>query len=88
MPQNTTLLLLLKAPAYIGGLTESDFPTKEVHKLEESLRQETRSYIECLEEVRSGVECLEEVRSVVNKLVAQDNAIKVKVEDLTLLEGK
>ena len=27
----------------IGGLTESDFPTKEVRKLEESLRQETRS---------------------------------------------
>ena len=56
--------------------------------MEESLRQETRSYIECLEEVRSGVECLEEVRSVVNKLVAQDNVIKVKVEDFTLLEGK
>ena len=37
----------------IGGLTESDFPTKEVRKLEESLRQETKSYIECLEEVRS-----------------------------------
>ena len=42
----------------IGGLTESNFPTKEVHKLEESLRQETRSYIECLEEVRSGVDKL------------------------------
>ena len=43
----------------IGGMTESDFPTKKVHKLEESLRQETRSYIECLEEVRSGVASLE-----------------------------
>ena len=40
----------------IGGLTESDFPIKEVRKLEESLRRETRSYIECLEEVRSGVD--------------------------------
>ena len=47
----------------IGGLTESDFPTKEVRKLEESLRQETRSYIECLEEVKSRNECLEEVKS-------------------------
>ena len=61
----------------IGGLTESDFPTKEVRKLEESLRQETRSYIECLEEVRSGVD----------KLIAQGNAM-VKVEDLALLERK
>ena len=62
----------------IGGLTESDFPTKEVRKLEESLRQETRSYIECLEEVRSGVD----------KLIAQGNAIKEKVEDLALLKEK
>ena len=61
----------------IGGLTESDFPIKEVRKLEESLRQETRSYIECLEEVRSGVD----------KLIAQGNAL-VKVEDLALLERK
>ena len=61
----------------IGGLTESDFPIKEVRKLEESLRRETRSYIECLEEVRSGVD----------KLIAQGNAM-VKVEDLALLERK
>ena len=52
----------------IGGLTESDFPTKEVRKLEESLRQETRSYIECLEEVKSRNECLEEVKSRVECL--------------------
>ena len=72
----------------IGGLTESDFLTKEVRKLEESLRQETRSYIECLEELRSGVECLEEVKSGVDKLIAQGNAIKEKVDDLTLLKGE
>ena len=58
----------------IGGLTESDFPTKEVRRLEESLRQETRSYIECLEEVRSDFD----------KLVAQGNAIEEKVDDLAL----
>ena len=52
----------------IGGLTESDVPTKEVRKLEESLRQETRSYIECLEEVKSRNECLEEVKSRVECL--------------------
>ena len=61
----------------IGGMTEFDFPTKKVHKLEESLRQETRSYIECLEEVRSGVD----------KLIAQveDLALlKGKIDDLKL----
>ena len=52
----------------IGGLTESDVPTKEVRKLEESLRQETRSYIECLGEVKSRNECLEEVKSRVECL--------------------
>ena len=58
----------------IGGLTESDFPTKQVRRLEERLRQEIRSYIECLEEVTSGVE----------KLVAQGNAIEEKVDNLAL----
>ena len=43
----------------IGGLTESDFPTKEVRRLEETIWQETRSYIKCLEEVRLGVASLE-----------------------------
>ena len=71
----------------IGGLTESDFPTKEVHKLEESVRQGTRSYIEFLEEERSSVERLEEVISGVDKLIAQMNAIPVlegKIDDLKL----
>ena len=61
----------------IGGLTESDFPTKKVHKLEESLRQETRSYIECLDEVRSGVD----------KLIAQVKDLALlegKIDDLKL----
>lgn len=70
----------------ITGLTESDFPTKEVRRLEESLRQETRSYIECLEEVRTVVKEMrsdvEEVRSSVDELKAQGNIIKEKFEDL------
>ena len=71
----------------IGGLTDSDFPTKEVRKLQESIRQEMRSYIKCLEELTSSAECLEEVRSGVDKLVAQGNAM-VKVNDFALLERK
>ena len=62
----------------IDGLTESDFPTKEIRKSEENLRQEIRSYIECLEEVKSGVD----------KLIALGNALKERVEDLALLERK
>ena len=71
----------------IGELTDSDFPTKEVRKLQESIRQEMRSYIKCLEELTSRAECLEEVRSGVDKLVAQGNAM-VKVDDFALLERK
>ena len=62
----------------IDGLTESDFPTKEIRKSEESLRHEIRSYIECLEEVKSGVD----------KLIALRNALKERVEDLAFLERK
>ena len=58
----------------IGGMTECDFPTKEVRKLEESVKKETRLYIECLEEVKSDFD----------KLVAQGNAIEEKVDDLAL----
>ena len=71
----------------ISGLTDSDFPTKEVRKLQESIRLEMRSYIKCLEELTSSAECLEEVRSGVDKLVAQGNAM-VKVNDFALLERK
>ena len=68
----------------IGGLTESDFPTKEVRKLEEGIRQETRAYIKFLEDVSSDID----------ELRATANAIKEKVEgtaskeDMALLERK
>ena len=71
----------------IGGLTESDFPTEEVRKLEESVRQWTRSYMEFLEEERSIVEGLEEMRSSMDNLIVQMNAIPVlegKIDDLKL----
>ena len=71
----------------IGGLTESDFPTEEVRKLKESVRQWTRSYMEFLEEERSIVEGLEEMRSSMDSLIVQMNAIPVlegKIDDLKL----
>ena len=39
----------------IGGLTESDFPTKEFRKLEEGIKQETGAYIKFLEGVSSDI---------------------------------
>ena len=69
----------------LGSLTESDFPTNEVRKLEARIRDETRAYIKCLEDFREG---LESVSSDINDLkqrVEVDNASK---EDITRLEKK
>ena len=61
----------------IGGLTESDFPTEEVRKLEDGIKKETQAYIKFLEGVSSDIETIKE---------------KVKVtaskEDLALLRRK
>ena len=39
----------------IGGLNESDFPTNEVRKLEQSIREENRAYITFLEGMSSDI---------------------------------
>ena len=39
----------------VGSLTESDFPTNEVHKLEMRIRDESRAYIMFLEEVSADI---------------------------------
>ena len=54
----------------IGGLNESDFPTKEVRKLEQGIKEETRAYIKFLEGVSSDID---EIRAL-------STAIKGKVE--------
>ena len=40
----------------IGSLTQSDFPTKEVRKLEKGIKEETRAYIKFLEGVSSDID--------------------------------
>ena len=68
----------------IGGLTESDFPTKEVRKLEQAMKQETQAYIKFLEGVSSDID----------ELRALSTAIKGKIEntarkdDIATLEQK
>ena len=49
----------------LGSLTESDFPTSEVRKLEARIRDETRAYIKCLEEVSSDVS---ELKALLNSI--------------------
>ena len=62
----------------LGSLTESDFPTNEVRKLEARIRDETRAYIKSLEDFTEGLESLK-------KQVEVDNASK---DDITRLEKK
>ena len=54
----------------IGGLVESDFPTKEVRKLEQGIKEEAQAYIKFLEGVNSDID----------ELRALSTAIKGKVE--------
>ena len=54
----------------IGGLTESDFPTQKVRRLEQGIKEETRAYIKLLEGVSSDID----------ELKALSTAIKGKVE--------
>ena len=65
----------------IGSLTESDFPTNEVRKLEQSIRDETRAYIKFLEGMSSDIG---ELRSV-SASIKQNTANK---EDIAMLEQK
>ena len=68
----------------IGGLTESDFPTKEVRKLEEGIKQETGAYIKFLEDVSSDID---ELRAIANTIKGKVEGTASK-EDMTLLEQK
>ena len=67
----------------IGGLTESNFPTNEVRKLEEGIKQETQAYIKFLEGVSSDIETIKEkVEDTANK---NDLALLGrKIDDLKL----
>ena len=68
----------------IGGLTESDFPTKEVRKLEEGIKQETQEYIKFLEGVSSDID---ELKAIANSIKGKVENTASK-EDMALLERK
>ena len=65
----------------IGGLTESDFPTKEVRKLEQAMKEESRAYIKFLEGMSSDID---ELRELLNAMKVA-NASK---DDIARLEQK
>jgi len=69
----------------IGSLTESDFPTNEVRKLEQSIRDETRAYIEFLEGMSSDIGELRSLLVSIKQRVEGDTANK---EDIAMLEQK
>jgi len=65
----------------IGGLTESDFPTEEVRKLEEAMKEESRAYIKFLEDVSSDIDELRE-------LLTEMKAVNASKEDISRLEQR
>ena len=68
----------------IGSLTESDFPTKEVRKLEEGIKQESQAYIKFLEGVSSDID---ELRTLGNAIRRQVESTASK-EDIAMLKRK
>ncbi|KAJ7384656.1 hypothetical protein OS493_020236 [Desmophyllum pertusum] len=68
----------------IGSLTESDFPTEEVRKLEQGIKEETRAYIKFLEGVSSDIDELRVLTTAIKGKV-EDTASK---EDIAMLEQK
>ena len=74
----------------IGGLTESDFPTKEVRRLEQAMKQETRAYIKFLEGVSSGMDELRTlstaIKGNIESTARRDDiaSLEQKINDLTM----
>jgi len=65
----------------IGGLNESYFPTKEVRKLEQAMKQETWAYIKFLEGVSSDIDELK--GNMKNTSKKEDIArLELKINDL------
>lgn len=55
----------------IGGLTESGFPTKEVRRLEQAMKDETQAYVKFLEGVCSSKEDIATLERKIDDLTAK-----------------
>lgn len=69
----------------VGSLTESDFPTNEVHKLEQRIRDEIWAYITFLEGMNSSIDELRSLSAAIKWKVESDTADK---DDIVMLEQK
>ena len=69
----------------VGSLTESDFPTNEVHKLELCIRKECQAYIKFLEVRSSDISEFLALLTVIKRRVESDTSDK---EDIAMLEQK
>ena len=72
----------------IGGLTESAFPTKEVRKLEQAMKEETRAYIKFLEDMSKFVEGVTSEIDELRELLTEMKAANASKEDINRLEQK
>ena len=74
----------------VGSLTESDFPTNEVRRLEMRLRDETRAYIKFLEEVSSDISEIKALLHSMKEAKKEDTepiATGAQVDYATILDG-
>ena len=74
----------------VGSLTESDFPTNEVRRLEMRLRDETRVYIKFLEEVSSDISEIKALLHSMKEAKKEDTepiATGAQVDYVTILDG-
>ena len=72
----------------IGGLTESDFPTKEVRKLEQAMKEENRAYIKFLEDMSKFLESVTSENDELRELLTEMKAANASKEDINRLEQK
>ena len=74
----------------LGGLTEWDFPTREVRRLEQAIKQETRAYINFLEGVSSGIDELRALSTAIKGNIESTArkgdiaTLEQKIDDLTI----
>ena len=70
----------------VGSLLESDFPVKEVRKLEQGIKEENKSYIKFLEGVNSDIA---ELRKKVESDIASKEDVAIlarKIDELKVMQ--
>ena len=69
----------------IGSLTESDFPTNEVHKLEQGIIKEFRKYIMFLEGITTDID---DLKALAADIKLNQKGLTASKRDIAMLEQK